>query len=555
MIGDRLTALELAVEAGRGALGAQTVERAEGVLARAGERLRLSDRHTVVAIAGATGAGKSSLVNALVGAPVSQVDVLRPTTSHALAVLGSTPADGIDVPHGDQGAGALLDWLGVRSRVTPPGFGPDGLVVLDLPDHDSIRTEHRMEAERLVALVDLMVWVLDPQKYADAAVHERYLRNLVPHRDVILVVLNQVDRLPHGEQDAAVADVRRLLAEDGLAQVPVLATSARDGQGVEELRDALVDAAVRRQARVERVTADIAAVAGQIVVECGDAPRPPAPSRVELVDALARAAGVPTVVDAVAGSVRLSARLATGWPPLRWLSRLRADPLRTLHLAGSGSSDRHATSADADSALGAVRTSLPTPGVAQLARAAGAIRDWREAATAGLPTSWSLLARASEPGDELADQLDDAVARTQTTRVRRPLWWAAVNALQWVLVTVAAVGLGWLALLWGLDSFVLVRPDPPTWGGVPVPTVLVVAGVLTGQLVAGLSRMIAEVGAKRQSRRATVALRSAVEQVADRSVVEPVIAVVDRWQQCCDRAREAGARADETARGGRRGKR
>ena len=49
---------------------------------------------------------------------------------------------------------------------------------------------------RLVGLVDLLVWVLDPQKYADAAVHERYLRPLARHGDVTVVVLNQIDRLP-----------------------------------------------------------------------------------------------------------------------------------------------------------------------------------------------------------------------------------------------------------------------------------------------------------------------------------------------------------------------
>ena len=48
-----------------------------------------------------------------------------------------------------------------------------GLVLLDLPDHDSTVAAHRIEVDRLVALVDLLVWVLDPQKYADAAVHER----------------------------------------------------------------------------------------------------------------------------------------------------------------------------------------------------------------------------------------------------------------------------------------------------------------------------------------------------------------------------------------------
>ncbi len=71
-----------------------------------------------------------------------------------------------------------------------------GLVLLDLPDHDSTEVAHRLEVDRLVELVDVLVWVLDPQKYADAAIHDRYLRPLARHAEVMVVVLNQVDRLP-----------------------------------------------------------------------------------------------------------------------------------------------------------------------------------------------------------------------------------------------------------------------------------------------------------------------------------------------------------------------
>ena len=77
---------------------------------------------------------------------------------------------------------------------------------------------HRLEVDRLVALVDVLVWVLDPQKYADAAIHDRYLRPLARHGDVMVVVLNQVDRLAAGRTSRTpLADVRRLLAADGLA--------------------------------------------------------------------------------------------------------------------------------------------------------------------------------------------------------------------------------------------------------------------------------------------------------------------------------------------------
>ena len=55
-----------------------------------------------------------------------------------------------------------------------------------------------MEVDRLVQLVDMMIWVVDPQKYADAALHDRYLRPLAQHADVMMIVLNQADRLDPG---------------------------------------------------------------------------------------------------------------------------------------------------------------------------------------------------------------------------------------------------------------------------------------------------------------------------------------------------------------------
>nr|WP_051876357.1 hypothetical protein [Cellulosimicrobium sp. MM] len=95
-------------------------------------------------------------------------------------------------------------------------------MLLDLPDHDSVVVEHRVRAERLVERADLLVWVVDPQKYADAALHERYLRPLAGHGSVVVLVLNQVDRLTPADADACLADLRRLAAEDGLADARVL---------------------------------------------------------------------------------------------------------------------------------------------------------------------------------------------------------------------------------------------------------------------------------------------------------------------------------------------
>ncbi len=100
---DRLAALRDAVESTEGRLDADLLARAAAVLQRAEGRLALAGDHTVVALAGATGSGKSSLFNALAGASLSQVGVRRPTTSSTTAAAWGE-------------ADEVLAWLQVPQR-------------------------------------------------------------------------------------------------------------------------------------------------------------------------------------------------------------------------------------------------------------------------------------------------------------------------------------------------------------------------------------------------------------------------------------------------------
>ncbi|GGO81503.1 GTPase [Nonomuraea cavernae] len=268
----RLAALLEAAELGEGRLPEEAVSGARAVAERAGVRRDLSVAHTVVALAGATGSGKSSLFNALAGEQVAVVGVTRPTTSAAQAALW----DGA-------GAGPLLDWLDIFERHTaapsPAATGDlSGLILLDLPDHDSIRLSHRLEVDRLVELVDLLVWVVDPQKYADAALHERYLRPLARHRDVMVVVLNQIDRLPPDAVQRCLDDLRRLLDEDGLSGVPLLAASARTGVGVDRLHALLDERVSEHVSWAARVSADVSTAAVLLTDAATHRPGPGTPA-------------------------------------------------------------------------------------------------------------------------------------------------------------------------------------------------------------------------------------------------------------------------------------
>jgi hypothetical protein len=104
-LGGRASALSLAVLAGADELDPAQKNDARRVLDRVHERLNISGDHTVVALAGATGSGKSSLFNALIGADVAEIGARRPTTSKPTAAVW-----------GDTDASELLDWLDVKAR-------------------------------------------------------------------------------------------------------------------------------------------------------------------------------------------------------------------------------------------------------------------------------------------------------------------------------------------------------------------------------------------------------------------------------------------------------
>ncbi len=525
----KVLGLERAVEAAQGRLPDEEVDPARKVVEHAGQRLRLSAEHTVVGLAGATGSGKSSLFNALCELDLAPTGVKRPTTSWALACTW-----------GQEGAGELLDWVGIPRRhqvargslldASDADQDMQGLVLLDLPDHDSTEVSHHLEVDRLVQMADLLVWVLDPQKYADAAIHDRYLKPLATHSDVMLVVVNHIDDVPEPQRESLMSDVRRVLERDGLADVPVLSTSATRGDGVQELRSQLVKRVQNKHVARDRLVADVEQAANRLSQLTGHAQ----PSDVDktaksaLIDAFASASGVPVVVDAVERSTRTRARQATGWPLTKWLARLRPDPLRRLHLdlASRGEPDP----------LAAARTSLPQATEVQRARVDTTVRAAVTDATAPLPHLWSAAVRRGSVSriDDTGDALDRAVAETDLGVSRRPLWWGAVRLLQWALFAVALAGALWLAGLVALDYLQMPEPDTPDWRGLPVPTVMFVGGVLVGIVVALLCRVLASVSAKRRAAAVERRLRNAIGDVVQEYVVDPIQTEIDAYRVCRD---------------------
>ncbi|MEV4496054.1 GTPase [Micromonospora arborensis] len=513
---------------------------AHTLVERAGTRLALSRDHTVVALAGATGSGKSSLFNALAQLELSPVGVRRPTTgvTHA-CVWGPL-----------EGANRLLDWIGVLPRhrfVRESALDADdetalhGLILLDLPDFDSVQRSHRLEVDRLLGLVDQVVWVVDPQKYADRVIHDSYLREFHRHRDVTVVVLNQADRLTPAELPRVLDDLRRLLDADGLTGVPLLSTAAIDPAGMVGLRGAMERTVAERQAALRRLAGDVDTVVAGLDELVGSA-RPAGGPDDTAVDglnrALAGAAGVPAVTEAVEQAYRHRAGAATGWPLVRGWRRLRPDPLRRLHLPGPTGDQTD----PAESLVAA--TSVPDPTAAQRSALGLAIRAVADRAATDLPAAWpgAVTSAARSRLGDLPDALDRTIAGTDLGLDRRPLWWRLVGGVQWLVTLAAVVGLGWLVLGYALRALGLPALDNPMVGQVPLPTLLLLGGLLAGLLVAALTRPVVRWAARRARARAEQRLTAKVARVGDEYVLTPVRIVLGSYAQARDALRDAARR-------------
>jgi GTPase Era involved in 16S rRNA processing len=441
-VGARLDALSRLVATAQDRLPQQALEPAREVLRRAADRFGMSAEHTVVVLAGATGVGKSSLFNTLVGIGLSPVAVRRPTTTAAVACVWE--ADRLAE------AKPLLDRLGVEGRrqltrdsALDRSAVRDtlaGLVLVDLPDHDSAVREHQAEVDQAVGLADVLVWVTDPQKYADASWHDRYLKALAHHADIMLIVINQTDRLPPDAVAECTADLVRLVEEDGLSGVPVIPVSARTKDGVDALRRHLAERVSRRQAAADRLAADVDRVAERLVPllvtdrqpEQDDGGDPVVPDEVrhEVMEGLRAAAGVASLAGAVSDHIaaRGQAEVAT---PLRALRMLRdlGDSANTVGretprgiAVGRGAAQADRGARDSAAAGRTLRdlvriatnpmAGIPAPVPMDRAAVDTVLSRLAEAMTVPLPADWAHKLHGQIMGSRriVADRVDSALS-------------------------------------------------------------------------------------------------------------------------------------------------
>jgi hypothetical protein len=409
--------------------------------------------------------------------------------------------------------------------------------------------------------------VLDPQKYADAAVHNRYLIPLAGHAAVFTVALNQVDVLSPQQSRDCEEDLRRLLDTEGLIDAPVYPVSARTGAGLGDLRALLTETVTHNRAVTDRIAADIDAMIGGFAVY--DGPQV-APDTVLATVAAEGSLAAPTQQDSEqraqsrppwdltedeqAEALPVPPTSRPPWEdatpdgddgkrettdpsasvPREPAARLTDAFARAAGLSAVAQALASAREAQADLLTGWVagrllrgrrdpmvtevaRQSAETAvGQAQQSEVDNALTAFADAVGGELPEPWAgglreaARCNAGMVPQALAGAVQAAVA---ASRSRLPAWWRLVTAWQWLLTVLAAVGVALSVVI----ALVRLAGHTQGWDSqvslIPWLLLMAAAMLVLGYVTAVSCRNLAVTAAERERESAEQAMRVRVARV------------------------------------------
>lgn len=502
------------------------VSEAESVRREAGERLGFGGEAAVVALVGGTGVGKSTLLNALAGATVSEASVRRPTTGAPVAWLPAGSRAEFD---------QLLEWLGVDEVRTHDDGTLPSVGILDLPDLDSIAAAHRRRVEELLPRVDAVVWVTDPEKYRDAVLHDDFLRRWLPRLDRQLVVLNKADRLGADVETVRRHLERSLIPDGGRLPPGVHVVAAAAGRGeIDSVREWLDGVADAKRLVIGRLAASIRAALADLATRAGvDPDRGPT----AMLEPEIRRRAIDTASEAVLRLVDLRTAERRAVAATRAAARpAGAGPLGRITAFFYRASGREAQVADPALHLAAWSQR------GSLAPAVDALRTAVDPSVQAAPRELRPALAATADGPRITTRLRTGIDAAIASRPMHPpssRWWPIFGVLQTVATVTIAIAAAWIVVLF------LLRPpvdsvELPIVGPVPIPLAMLLGGLVAGYLIARILGLHAGFLGRRWARSLKADVRAAVE----RSVADEAFVALDR----IDAARQALWQAGRAAR-------
>jgi Dynamin family len=222
-------------------------------------RLVQIDAPLLTVVGGSTGAGKSTLVNSLVGERVTEPGVLRPTTRSPVLVHNPADAEWFDeariLPDLERTTRASADPGALQ--LVPSAAVPPGLAVLDAPDIDSVEERNRTLAAQLLAAADLWLFVTSAARYADQVPWD-FLKQAAERSAAVAIVL---DRTPPTAVQEVSSHLARMLTTRGLKDSPLFTVT----EGHVDERGLLPEGAVREiQGWLSSLAADADARSGVV---------------------------------------------------------------------------------------------------------------------------------------------------------------------------------------------------------------------------------------------------------------------------------------------------